>query len=666
MTEAGEDAPARGTPSEEAGGEALRRSEERFRRIFEHSNDAIFLLDPERDRILDVNGQACRMLGYSREDLLAQPISAIHPDEMLQFMSFAESVFQEGHGWTDELTCLTKGGESLASEISASIIDYDSTTCICASVRDVSERRRAQEELERHTENLEKQVARRTERLQRSEERARLLLDINNAIIASTGREELFKAIAEALGRVIPHDRAVFLLYHEDAGTLELYALDAELAEPDVWPVGKTWGPGAIRAWHVVDERKPVLVHDLGEGTHTRLEQQLLDRGLRGLLAVPLLARDRVLGVLGVGSRTPGAYAEEDAEFFMQVGAQVSLAVEKMLAFEEIAALKARLEQEKDYLLEEIRTEHDFEEIVGESRAMRKVFEEVETVAPTDATVLIRGETGTGKELIARAIHDLSGRRERALVRVNCAALPSGLIESELFGHEKGAFTGAVSRKIGRFQLADGGTILLDEVGDLPLDLQGKLLRVLQEGEIERVGGTTTIKVDVRVIAATNRDLEEAVAQEEFRSDLFYRLNVFPLALPPLRERGNDVRLLINYFVMRYARGLGKEVSTIPKSAMTRLLAYPWPGNVRELKNVLERAVILTRGAELELGDWFAAAGSDSRPERLDDIQRDHILAVLDQTGWKVSGAGGAAERLGLKPTTLEYRMKKLGIRRPH
>ena len=659
---------AGGAPSGEAAADALRQSEERFRRIFEYSNDAIFIMDPENDRILDANGQACRMLGYSREELLALPISAVHPGEMQQLRAFTNSVFEEGHGWTDELTCLTRSGESLASEISASIIENDGTTCICASIRDVSERKRAMEALERQSETLENLVAERTERLQHSEERARLLLDINNAIIGSIRREELFRAIAEALEDHVPHGRAVLLLYHEDAETLELYALAGELGDSSVWPVGKTWTPGSIRLWPVIDRREPVLVQDLQEGSPTPLEQQLLDGGIRGLLAVPLLARGRLLGVLGVGSRTPDAYSKNDADFFMQIGAQVALAVEKMLAFEEIEALRSRLEQEKLYLQHEIKTQHNFEEIVGESPALERVLQDVETVAPTEANILIRGETGTGKELIARAIHDLSPRSERALVKVNCAALPAGLIESELFGHERGAFTGALSRKVGRFQLADGGTILLDEVGDLQLELQGKLLRVLQEGDFERVGGTTTIRVSVRVIAATNRDLDKAVAAGEFRSDLFYRLNVFPITLPPLRERGNDIRLLVNYFAMKHSREIGKEISVVPKAAMDRLLAYSWPGNVRELQNVVERAVILSRGEELALGDWFAGSGTEElsgRPLQLNQVQAQHIQDVLQQTGWKVSGKGGAAELLGLKPTTLEYRMKKLGIVRP-
>jgi transcriptional regulator with GAF, ATPase, and Fis domain len=299
---------------------------------------------------------------------------------------------------------------------------------------------------------------------------------------------------------------------------------------------------------------------------------------------------------------------------------------------------------------------------------MKKVLQAVETIAPTYAGVLILGETGTGKELIARAIHNLSSRKAKPLVKVNCAALPAGLIESELFGHEKGAFTGALSRRIGRFELAHGGTIFLDEIGELLLDLQVKLLRVLQDGEVERVGGANTIKVAVRVIAATNRDLQKAMQEGRFRQDLFYRLHVFPIQLPPLRERREDIPLLVKYFAMKYGKTLGKRIETIPQKTMDALQAYPWPGNVRELEHAIERAVILSQGPRLELGDWLSQPGvttRDSRVLTLTEVDRDHIIAVLELTGWHVSGERGAAKLLGMRPTTLEARMKKLGIQRP-
>ncbi len=305
---------------------------------------------------------------------------------------------------------------------------------------------------------------------------------------------------------------------------------------------------------------------------------------------------------------------------------------------------------------------------MGSSPPIKAVLQSVRQVAGTDSTVLLTGETGTGKELIAGAIHKLSGRKNNLLVKVNCAALPSGLIESELFGHEKGAFTGALSRKIGRFELANGGTIFLDEIGDLPLELQAKLLRVLQEGEFDRVGGTATLKADVRVIAATNLELEEAVQEKQFRPDLYYRINIFPIRVPPLRERKEDISLLARHFVMEHSNKMGKKVEKIPKATMDALIAYAWPGNIRELNNVIERGMILSQGSRLELGYWLPRASvtpSGSQILNLEELERQHIAEVLEMTGWRVSGANGAAKILGIKPTTLESRMKRLRIKRP-
>jgi transcriptional regulator with GAF, ATPase, and Fis domain len=329
---------------------------------------------------------------------------------------------------------------------------------------------------------------------------------------------------------------------------------------------------------------------------------------------------------------------------------------------------KARLEAQNVYLQEEIKGTHNFEELIGGSTLLKKVLKNVERVAPTDSTVLITGETGTGKELIARAIHNLSPRKGRPLVKVNCAAIPAGLIESELFGHEKGAFTGALMKKMGRFELADKGTIFLDEIGELPLDLQSKLLRVLQEGEFERVGGTQTFKVNVRVIAATNRDIEQQSKTGHYRPDLYYRLNVFPIQLPALRERESDIPLLVQYFVRKFAANLGKKIDRIPERMITALQRYPWPGNIRELEHVIERAVILSEGPELEPIDWLSSSHSKTgggKTLTLEEMERQHIVDVLEQTNWRVSGEKGAAKILGLNPTTLEARMKKLGIERP-
>ncbi len=337
-------------------------------------------------------------------------------------------------------------------------------------------------------------------------------------------------------------------------------------------------------------------------------------------------------------------------------------------ALEEVQILKNQLHAENQYLREEIKLTSNFDEIVTQSRLFQQVLNKVEQVAPTSATVLITGESGTGKELLARAVHNLSPRKNRSLVKVNCAALPASLIESELFGHEKGAFTGATAQKVGRFELADGGTIFLDEIGEMPPDLQPKLLRVLQEGEFERVGSTRTMKVNVRVIAATNRDLEAEIGAGKFREDLYYRLNVFPIHSPPLRERKEDIPVLVRHFCDKHGPGIGKKIDSIPQSVLDALTAYHWPGNIRELENIVERSLIITPGRRLELGDWLSRKGplaKKGEPVTLEDCERQHIQSVLEQTHWKVSGENGAAKLLDLIPTTLESKMKKLGIRRP-
>ncbi|MFT6319361.1 MAG: PAS domain S-box-containing protein [Granulosicoccus sp.] len=337
-------------------------------------------------------------------------------------------------------------------------------------------------------------------------------------------------------------------------------------------------------------------------------------------------------------------------------------------ALSEVEQLKIRLEAENKYLQQELKLTHNFEEIISDSKVFRKVLAKVEQVAGTDATVLITGESGTGKELIARAVHNLSSRKDRALVKLNCAALAANLIESELFGHERGAFTGALNQRVGRFELADGGTIFLDEIGELPIDLQSKLLRVLQEGEFERLGSARTIKVDVRIIAATNRDLPEEIGKGNFREDLYYRLNVFPIHAPPLRERRDDIPLLVNHFLSKFEIRLGKKIGVVSKKVMNDLVSYPWAGNVRELENVIERAAIISQGDKLELGDALSKTSGTAKNKRittLDENERQHILKALQFTNWKVSGEKGAAKLLDLNRTTLEARMKKLDIRRP-
>ena len=522
--------------------------------------------------------------------------------------------------------------------------------------------RRALREAEEHAGRQRAEAA-----LRRSEQKNRVLLQVNNAIIANLDREGLFGSISQALREVVPFDRTTLALYDPEKDVLRVITFEGPAPAREFGSVGTELGRESSPVGWVFDHDRPFIRDDLEREREFPVEEELLREGIRSLVVVPLRSKGKILGTLNLGSEAPGRYSEDDAEFLVEVATQIALAIENMQAYEEIAQLKARLERENLYLQQEIKIEHDFEDIVGQAPAIKKVLNAIETVAPTDATVLICGETGTGKELVARAIHNLSHQKNKALVKVNCAALPSTLIESELFGHERGAFTGAIWRKMGRFELAHGGTIFLDEISDLPLELQAKLLRVLQEGEFERVGGSRTIKVDVRVIAASNRELDRAVEEGTFRADLYYRLNVFPIEVPSLRERRPDIALLVQHFVSKYEAKLGKRIETVSQETMAELTTYNWPGNIRELENVIERGVILSQGVRLELGEWLprpnvGAAGS--RIPTLDELQREHILEVLELTDWRVSGERGAARLLGIKPTTLDARMKKLGIQR--
>jgi formate hydrogenlyase transcriptional activator len=418
-------------------------------------------------------------------------------------------------------------------------------------------------------------------------------------------------------------------------------------------------------------------------------ERRFAAEGMRSHCIVPLLARGNCIGVLAIASREIGIYDNDDAEFLQEIANQIALAIENMKSYEEIAALKARLETENVYFQDEIRQEHDFDEIVGNSPVLLDLLRNVEMAAPSDSNVLLSGETGSGKELIARAIHARSARKGRPLVKVNCGAIPTGLVESELFGHVKGAFTGATLNRIGRFELANRGTLFLDEVGELPLDTQVKLLRVLQEQEFEPVGSSRTIRVDVRVIAATNRDLERAVREGLFRSDLYYRLNVLPLKVPAIRERKSDIPQIVMFFLERFSKRAGKKIAGVSHDTMKALVDYSWPGNVREIQNVIERGVVLTRGPVLNLGTDFVPAdlpGANAEPEgaqprgedlrtesaavsgsspihlSLEEVERRHVLSVLQQTRWVINGERGAATILGLHPSTLRSRMVKLGI----
>jgi formate hydrogenlyase transcriptional activator len=503
------------------------------------------------------------------------------------------------------------------------------------------------------------------QQLARERDRLRVLLEITNVLVSELDIRELFPSITACLRRVMPSEYSSLALLEDNGTRLRNHALVFE-GNPEIIPQGYTVAVDETPAGQAIQTRQPaVFDRQVLARYPSLLAQRLADAGLRSLCSIPLITRNRVLGTLNIGSTKERAFAPSDIDFLSQVASQAAIAIENATAFQEIAQLKDRLAEEKLYLEDEIRTEQNFGEIIGDDPAFRAVLDQLATVAPTDASVMILGETGTGKELIARAIHDLSGRRDRTFVKLNCAAIPTGLLESELFGHEKGAFTGAIAQKLGRFELADKGTLFLDEVGDIPLELQPKLLRALQEHEFERLGSVRTIKVDVRLVAATNRDLSQMIAAREFRSDLYYRLSVFPLSVPPLRERMGDIPKLVRYFTQKFARRMNRRIETIPSAAMDVLVHYAWPGNVRELENLIERAVILTRGAALEIPlAELRTAPDTASPVTLEDAERDHIRRVLEQAGGVVGGANGAAARLGMKRTTLQSKMKKLGISR--
>jgi formate hydrogenlyase transcriptional activator len=498
--------------------------------------------------------------------------------------------------------------------------------------------------------------------LARERDRLQALLDITNAMVSQLELGELFSSITACLRTIVPHEYSSLALHEPGASDLVIHALEFELGKGSIEQDMRVPIEGSPSGAAFTSGRPVRYESGIWSSEVTRI---LESEGLRSGVCIPLATRNRALGTVNLASVREDAFSEEDIDFLSQVAAQAAIAIENAQAVREIERLKNKLAEEKLYLEDEIRTERNFGEVIGDSPAFRKALRQVETVAPTDATVLILGETGTGKELIARSVHELSARAQRTFARLNCAAIPTGLLESELFGHEKGAFTGAIARRIGRFELADGGTLFLDEVGDIPLELQPKLLRALQEQEFERLGSTRTIKVDVRVIAATNRDLPRMVAEQQFRIDLYYRLNVFPLPVPPLRERASDIPMLVRYFAQEFSRRMNKHIETIPAATLAALAEYSWPGNVRELENLIERAVILSSGTTLQIPLAELRPGPALTPSTtLESAERQHILRVLEETGWRIAGPGGAAERLAMKRTTLQSKIKKLGIER--
>jgi len=508
--------------------------------------------------------------------------------------------------------------------------------------------------------------------LLRERDRLRLLLEVNNHVISHLELGDLFQAVSSALRDCFHHEYTGLWLFEEGSPRLRCVGMDFPSNRGFIQKIQSLdLTPAEVEE---IRSRSPRLVNreEIAQ-LPPKFASPAQAENIHSAVSIPLVLGSKPLGILTLGSTGESAFAPEELGLLLQVGDQVALAMENALAYEKVAEARNQLSTEKTYLEDEIRYDHNVEDIVGKSRALRETLSKAEIVATTDATVLLMGETGTGKELIARLIHNKSSRRDHTFVKLNCAAVPSGLMESELFGHERGAFTGAVATKVGRFELAHRGSLFLDEVGDIALDLQPKLLRVLQEKEFERLGSTRTLKVDARLIAATNRDLSQMVASGEFREDLYYRLAVFPIQLPPLRERREDIPLLVEYFVARYASRMKKRIREIPTQALQAMTEWTWPGNIRELQNIIERAVILSTGEclevpleELKPPRTGRTSTSAARSLNLREVEREAILEALRKTNGRISGPGGAAALLGLKRTTLQYRMRLLDIRLSH
>jgi PAS domain S-box-containing protein len=624
--------------------EALRLSEERFRRLTAEIQDyAIFMLDPA-GHIKTWNEGAQRIKGYQSEEIIGRHFSCFYLAEDAERGRPAEELAiaaREGRVEDEGWRVRKDGSRFWANVVITALHDEGGKVVGFAKVtRDITERKRVREAF---------------------------LLEVTNALLSSLDITKLLSAIGTCVRQVKDFDYASLALYDGETKMLRIQPVGA--------PPGKEPLPSGILlpitgspdGWSYVSGKLVILKGTPGEEFPFELTEYLLNASVKSGCWVPLIGREGAFGTLNLFSQKPGAFSDADLEALSQLASQIAVALDNALAYRRLADLNARLEREKRYLEDELRTTSTFEEIVGESKPLKLVLKQIETVAPTDSTVLILGETGTGKERLARAVHDLSPRRNRAFIKVNCASVPAGLLESELFGHEKGAFTGAIAQRIGRFELAHQGTLFLDEVGEIPLDLQPKLLRVLQERQFERLGNSRTMTTDVRIVAATNRDLSKLVATGQFRSDLYYRLSVFPVQVPSLRHRTDDIPLLVSYFLSRFTKVMGKKVEVIPPETMQALIRYPWPGNVRELEHLIERAVILSPGPELRIPPAELAYGDEiiqQASSNLQNVEREHIIRVLKQARGKIGGPGGAAERLGMNRTTLNSRMQKLGISR--
>jgi formate hydrogenlyase transcriptional activator len=521
--------------------------------------------------------------------------------------------------------------------------------------------------MERNPHDLQRTLDEMQQGLRNQAERLQAVCDVGHLLSSNWDLQQIFPRISESIRRALRHEFASFVLHDPKTELLVRQAID--------FPLGK----GLIEAAHVVTSKSPsglamqervikIFSKEDLLGMQEEVASSMAAEGLESVCCIPLMRPGGALGVLVVGSTRQNAFRDEDMNLLGQVAAQLALAIENHRAALELQQLKERLSEERRYLEGGPPQGGDFPELIGDSNALKQVLDQVLTVATSDETVMILGETGTGKELIARAIHQMSRRKLAPFMKVNCAAIPMGLLESELFGHEKGAFTGAVTRKIGRMEVANGGTLFLDEVGEIPMELQPKLLRVLQDQEFERLGSTQTRKVNVRILTATNRNLEERVSEREFRSDLFYRLNVFPIRMPALRERRQDIPLLVRHFVHKFADRMGRYIETIPRETMNTLTEWNWPGNVRELENLMERSVILSEGTvlrvPLEENKVHNGISFPGKDHTLDNTERQHIIRVLRETHGVISGPNGAAQRLGLKRTTLQSKMQRLGITR--
>lgn len=622
--------------------ETLLRTEAQFHSIIDSISDyAIYMLD-RAGNVSTWSPGAERIKGYTAEEIKGEHFSRFFvqedvdsgkPQRVLQQAS-SQGQYQE-EGWRVR----KDGSRFWASVVITAMRDQGGQlTGFSKVTRDFTNRKTAEEAL---------------------------LLQMSKVLLSTPNIQPLLSAISAGIQQVAPHDLAMLSVYDPVTHEMRVQQLQASEASKALPHEFRLPVEGSVAGW-VFSMRQPLNLSPLNSTRFpAEAMKSLIGQGFKSICAVPLLGPDHAIGALAIISSQEAAFTEKETEMLSQIARQVTPAISSVLAYQQTLALSDKLRQEKQYLEEELNTEHSFTEIIGETASLKRQLKQVETVAPTGATVLVLGETGTGKELIARAIHRLSPRRERTFVKLNCASIPSGLLESELFGHEKGAFTGAIAQKLGRLELAHQGTLFLDEVGEIPLELQPKLLRALQENEFERLGGNRTIHVDFRLIAATNRDLGQMVADGRFRSDLYYRLKVFPIELPPLRERPGDIPLLVSYFVDKHARRMGKSIESIPPEAMAAFNRWRWPGNIRELENFLERAVILSSGSVLRapLGELeIAEAPEPESHDTLEAAERAHILQVLRETKGMVGGPDGAAARLGLKRTTLNSKLKKLGI----